>query len=251
VLEVWRVGRAIFERLMLKRKIGLNATITVKEDTVEKTYATPYSKKLSEYEYETLKLLHALGIRVPEPISYDKNEPRLIMKKIDGITLFEYFYVATNAEIIATLRNYANDLCALHRIPFYHFDLNTKNVLVDKKGNVSMIDWQVKYETQSPPDCVDVAFAYMSIRQSFGMRDLFSIKGAAMARIFLDAYMKGRKMRDGQHAEMLRCIKLCAKKYLKICGSEASKNVLAAGYFFIKHLELWFFIRKTRFGLVK
>ncbi len=79
-----------------------------------------------------------------------KLGPALVLEYIEGITLFELlrFEDLIEEQILEIIAQVQLGLQALDRSGYFHGDLNLKNIMIDKAGNIKLIDFSMSTANQ-------------------------------------------------------------------------------------------------------
>ena len=123
-------------------------------------------KSRSIQEVRLLINAKRIGINVPFVLDLDKKEWIMIIEKIDGKPLKEYSNTDYQGldKIYAKLGEYMG---LLHSNSIIHGDLTTSNVLLDKKGEIWIIDFGLGYSsTQIEDKAVDLLVLKHTLQSS-------------------------------------------------------------------------------------
>jgi predicted Ser/Thr protein kinase len=156
------------------------------QEFVVKIPKTDYAKKSLRKEFDTLKALEKRNFHSPKAFAY--NDKGVVMERLYGKTLSQCLKTMNAKEVTTVVKETAKMLCLLHSYGFSHPDATPKNIIISKNG-LYMIDWQGN--EQNPKD---VANMYFGIKESFGISDIFGVKGKHYALLFLQEYLDTAKV---------------------------------------------------------
>jgi serine/threonine protein kinase len=127
----------------LGRTICLKLLDKIKTQKFEERFKALGLKKPSEGEV-CVGLNHPNCVRTYEHGVTTQGQPYLVMEWIDGLGL-NYLVETRSPQIAGNRINYISQLCDavqyLHNQQFLHRDLCPRNVMVDKEGQVKLIDF--------------------------------------------------------------------------------------------------------------
>ncbi|KAJ2692224.1 TP53 regulating kinase [Coemansia sp. RSA 1285] len=139
-------------------KSTIDGKPVVAKQRFSKTYRHPeLDKKLTRgrlnQEVRSLKRCREHGIRVPEVVRQEKESATLYMQYIDGQTLKEWILCNDNEDkekeyMLAVGRI----LHTMHCHSIVHGDLTTSNMIIDKDGEVVLIDFGLSQISSSAED---------------------------------------------------------------------------------------------------
>ena len=125
-------------------------------------------------EFETTNFLEIEGIRKALSKEYSINNYKLILEYFTGITLKQYF--AENAlnipDFLKIAIKISQVLGEIHLKKIIHKDINSNNILVNKNGDIQIIDfgisskYNIKYQNLSNPEHLQGTLAYISPEQT-------------------------------------------------------------------------------------
>lgn len=128
------------------------------------------SRLAAEREFHALKLVHAQGVAVPEPLS--QNRHALVMGVIEGAELSKWRDLPAPEKVLGEImRNVKKAYVKVHVV---HADLSEYNILLNQDGCVLIIDWP-QYVAADHPNAQELltrdvqnVLAYFSRR--YGLR---------------------------------------------------------------------------------
>jgi RIO kinase 2 len=109
------------------------------------------SRLAAEKEFEALKLTHACGVAVPEPIF--QNRHIIVMGVIEGGELSKYREIEDPLEILEEILE--NVKKAFLNAGVVHADISEYNVILKPDRHVLIIDWP-QYVTKNHPNAKDL-----------------------------------------------------------------------------------------------
>jgi len=132
-----RLGRTSFRQT--RRKRGYLA-----ED--RKASWLYQSSLAAEREFDALKRVYEVGVRVPEPLK--RNRHVIVMSMIDGFKLADFIRLrGAKGVLIEILRNIKR---AYSKPGIVHGDLSEYNVVLETTGHILIIDWPQYVEKTHP-----------------------------------------------------------------------------------------------------
>jgi len=152
----------------------------------------PSNEQIQQFnnEYDTVADLPINGIRKVLAKESIENNYRLILEYFDGITLKEYFndQAVDIQSFLPIIVKICEILGEIHQAKIIHKDINSKNILIDKKGDVKIIDfgistkYSLKIQNLFNPEHLEGTLAYISPEQTGRMNrtvdyrsDLYSL----------------------------------------------------------------------------
>ena len=137
-LKFHRLGRTSFKKTKIKRNY-----------TSEYNYTPDWqhqSRIAAKKEYTALKLLHRMGVAVPEPIKQTRHV--LVMSMIEGQELYRQSTLhdakAVLTEILENVKKTYQDANMIHG------DLSPFNIILKPNGHILIIDWPQNVSTKHP-----------------------------------------------------------------------------------------------------
>jgi len=136
VIKLHRLGRTSFRRIKEKRDYHRH----------RKNASWLYLSRLSALtEYSYMKVLPADLLRIPEPI--DHNRHAVLMTRVDGVVL-NHIKKMNQPNLVYT--QCMDMIVKLAEHGIIHCDLNEFNLLIDKKGKLTLIDFPQMVSTNHP-----------------------------------------------------------------------------------------------------
>ncbi len=156
-LEVIRIGaEAVVSRL------EWNGFKMVSKHRVPKPYRFPeldewVRDKRTLHEAKVIASLRKLGIPCPAILLMDRSEATLYMQFIEGIELKRALDSLPAEEVERLARELGRIVGRMHKGGVAHGDLTTSNIMLDKYGNLYLIDFGLSALTDDPEElAVDI-----------------------------------------------------------------------------------------------
>jgi len=137
-LKFHRVGRTSFKKTKIKRNYMTKYTYTPDWNH--------QSRIAAKKEYVALKLLHARGVAVPEPIKQTRHV--LVMSMIEGAELYHYPKLPDEQTILNEIL--FNIKKAYQEVNMIHGDLSPYNIMIQPDIHVLIIDWPQNVSRKHP-----------------------------------------------------------------------------------------------------
>jgi TP53 regulating kinase-like protein len=156
-LEVIRIGaEAIVSRL------EWNGFKMVSKHRVPKPYRFPELDKWVRdrrtlHEARVITSLRRLGIPCPAILLMDRSEATLYLQLIEGVELKKILDSLPAAEVERLANELGGIIGRMHRGGVAHGDLTTSNIMLDRMGNLYLIDFGLSAITDDPEEqAVDI-----------------------------------------------------------------------------------------------
>lgn len=136
ILKFFRLGRESFKKVRVYRQYYVG-------EGIKSWYQA--SKISARREFRALKVLYENEVSVPEPLFVTKHV--VVMNYVDGRELFKTII----DEPVYVFERIIIEIHKAYKAGIVHADLSEYNVLVNKEGDVYLIDWP-QYIVTSHPD---------------------------------------------------------------------------------------------------
>jgi len=212
-LEVIRIGaEAVVSRL------EWNGFKMVSKHRVPKPYRFPeldrwVRDRRTLHEARVITSLRRLGIPCPAILLMDRSEATLYLQLIEGVELKKVLDSLPVEEVERLANMLGRMIGRMHRGGIAHGDLTTSNIMLDKMGNLYLIDFGLSAITNDPEElAVDIHLLDRSLEsvhhrlRAMFMRSFLKGYAAAAGMDFLQALIeKVKEIRSrGRYVEERR-----------------------------------------------
>jgi len=212
-LEVIRIGaEAVVSRL------EWNGFKMVSKHRVPKPYRFPeldrwVRDRRTLHEAKVITSLRRLGIPCPAILLMDRSEATLYLQLIEGVELKKVLDSLPVEEVERLANMLGRMIGRMHRGGIAHGDLTTSNIMLDKMGNLYLIDFGLSAITNDPEElAVDIHLLDRSLEsvhhrlRAMFMRSFLKGYAAAAGMDFLQALIeKVKEIRSrGRYVEERR-----------------------------------------------
>ena len=150
-------------------------------------------------------------------VSTQANKTEIIEEYIDGISISEVLQTGLYNEkgAITVACEICKALSALHSLNIIHRDIKPENVMIDKKGNVKLIDFDAArlYKSYQPRDTVAIGTAGFAAPEQFGIgqtdfrSDIFAL--GILLNVMLTGEHPSRRIYNGKLGSIIeKCINI-------------------------------------------
>lgn len=168
----------------------------------EKKIDSMLRKNRSIQEVRLLINAKKLGVNVPYVLDLDKSEWIMIIEKIDGIPMKE-FTNKDNQNLEEAYEKIGEFMGLLHNNSIIHGDLTTSNILLDKKGEIWIIDFGLGYiSTQIEDKAVDLLVLKHTLQSSH----------SSVYDITFDAFLKGYQIKNAKYQEIIKRMRIVEER---------------------------------------
>lgn len=168
----------------------------------EKKIDSMLRKNRSIQEVRLLINAKKLGVNVPYVLDLDKSEWIMIIEKIDGIPMKE-FTNKDNQNLEEAYEKIGEFMGLLHNNSIIHGDLTTSNILLDKKGEIWIIDFGLGYiSTQIEDKAVDLLVLKHTLQSSH----------SSVYDITFDAFLKGYQVKNPKYQEIIKRMRIVEER---------------------------------------
>ena len=163
--------------ILRKKRLYKNYRIKILDDNIR--------KKRNRIEFRILKKLYENKINVPNPIYLDEKKFYFDMKKINGKLIFEKINFQNLKKIIL-------EISKIHNLNIIHNDLTTRNILIDKKNKIFLIDFGLSFTSKKIEDkAVDLDLFFSCLKN---FHKIFFCKKKILENLYSKKTMNGKEI---------------------------------------------------------